>query len=226
MAKEPNDLSTILNRTRQLISEGKITEALELLQEVGKRIDIMETENLKMQEEFLWERAMHHLDFSNKLTNRDQYIAYATLAHEYWRDYINWYERLFPENRAKLPKSNIRIKMATAHLGNCIIRMGEPRRLFQEYSEISNVDYLGVDAIDLWKSWLYACPDMRPVQSSERTIELRRKKICDESCKEDWISYADIVDQWAKVENLNANARLQRLREVNQIKETAKRCQY
>jgi len=95
MAKEPNDLSTILNRTRQLISEGKITEALELLQEVGKRIDIMETENLKMQEEFLWERAMHHLDFSNKLTNRDQYIAYATLAHEYWRDYINWYDRLF-----------------------------------------------------------------------------------------------------------------------------------
>ena len=67
---------------------------------------------------------------------------------------------------------------------------------------------------------------MQTVQSSKRTTELHRKKICDENCKEDWLSYADILDQWAKVENLNANARSQRLREVSQIKETAQRCQH
>ena len=102
--------------------------------------------------------------------------------------------------------------------------MEEPRTLFQDYSEIADVEYLGIDAIDLWKSWLYACPGMKPVDISERTPERRRQGICNENCSDDWLSYVTVLSDWVPKERLSVRARQQRQREIQQIRDSAKTC--
>jgi len=223
-AQPSRSLSEILREVRELIGQERITDALELLDEVRVSAAMLERETLILQEEFLWEAAMLQLEFANHLTNREQYLEYARRAYVAWKDYVGWYHNLSVEDKKRLGSNHTRIKAASAHLGNSIIRMGEPRTLFREYADIHDVSYLGTDAIELWKHWLYACPEMQPVKSSERSAELRRRKICDEKCKEDWLAYGETLKEWASVEFLRTSVRERKLREADQIKQEAERC--
>jgi len=221
--QETSEISRILRQARQLISENRIIDALELFEEVSIGL-VMIDKNPISQEEFLWERAMLYLDFANQLTNRNQYIEYAKRAHSYWCDYIGWYDDLSPEDREKLGNWHIRIKKATAHLGNSTIRMEEPILIFEDYPVICKAEDLGVDAIKLWKHWLYACPEMIPVNSSERTAELRRRKICNVNCTDHWLCYAEILYEWAELEDLRPSVRNLKQKEARQIEDAAKTC--
>ena len=220
-----DQLLRILTQARSLVEQGRTADALKILNEASAAVVALETENLILKEEFLWETAMSNLDFSNQLTVQGQYIEYARMACECWKRYINWYSSLPSEQKARLGQ-RIRINMATAFLGNSIIRMGEPRRLFEEYAEISEPEFFGPDALALWKSWLYACPDMVPVPSAARTTELRRRKICDSECTEYWVIYADTLALWAQKANLSQLVRERKLREAEQIKQIAEECQH
>ncbi|MBZ5613407.1 MAG: hypothetical protein LAO23_05310 [Acidobacteriia bacterium] len=80
-------------------------------------------ENLALNEDILRQTAMAHLDFSTVLTNPEQYKYYARLAREQWKEYINWFDQLSDEDRAKLPAGHVRINAATRHLVNSMVNV-------------------------------------------------------------------------------------------------------
>src|ERR1019366_7556701 len=113
-----------------------------------------------------------------------------------------------------------RTQAVTAFLGNADLRMEDPRKLFEDYSNVPDVTFLGTDAIELWKNTLYTCPNWQPVSPDERG-DLRRRKICSDSCTEDWRVYASTLDEWAKSFYLRSTVKESKLREATQIKEIA-----
>ncbi|MFQ5631192.1 MAG: hypothetical protein ACE5I1_20665, partial [bacterium] len=155
-AQEPEKLSEVLLQLRNHIEQGKMTEALELLDKGQVAAALLENENLNLHEEFLWEASMANLDFANELRNREQYVEYARRAKERWKDYINWFHQLSQEDKGRLSSSHDRINKATTHLGNSILRMHAPRDIFTEYAEIPDVGYLSTVSFTIWKQWLYA----------------------------------------------------------------------
>jgi hypothetical protein len=212
-----------LKQAQEFIKAGKIPDALTLLDETKDTALSIETENLALKEDILWQTAMAHLDFSAVLTNAAQYKHYAALAREQWIEYINWFDDLSDADRAKLPANHVRINAATRHWGNAIIRMEERRRVFEDYSNISRVEDLGTEAIELWKNTLYECPDWRPV--ADRTPRIRQERICTKDCKDEWLAYADTLTEWADKVNLRQRVQAKYIREANQIREAANTCQ-
>lgn len=212
-----SQLSKTLSKIRTELKNGNITNALDLFDEVSENQELLKKEEIKIQEVFLWERAMTNLDFANKLKNTTQYVSYAEKAYEYWNNYISWFNDLTTEQRSTIPKENQRIKMAVAHMGNSIIRMHKPEILFEEYVKVPDPTYFGTNAFDLWKSWLYALPIYKPISSAERTTTLRNRLICNENCKDKWRDYADMLQEWAEKERLTTTAKRSYLREATQI---------
>lgn len=215
-------ISETLVQVRQLIAEGKLTEALDRLERALIDGTVLERENLVLQEEFQWQAAMAPLDFAQQLTYQDQFRAYAKRSVERWERYIDWYHQLTPDEREQLASGHNRINMATAHLGNAMVRMGQPSLFFDRYANIPDILYLGPDAIALWKQWLYACPEWVP--APERTAALRRRKICTEECKEPWLIYAETLEEWAMSFPLRESVRARSLREASQIHEASQSC--
>lgn len=215
-------ISETLLQVRQLIAEGKLTEALDRLERALIDGTVLERENLVLQEEFQWQAAMAPLDFAQQLTFQDQFRAYAQRSMEGWERYINWYHQLTPDERDQLGSGHNRINMATAHLGNATVRMGQPSLFFDRYANIPDILYLGPDAIALWKQWLYACPEWIP--ATERSAALRRRKICTEECMEPWLIYAETLKEWAMSFPLRESVRARSLREASQIHEASQSC--
>ena len=211
-----------LNHAQELIRAGKLPDALTLLDETQRAASGIVIENLALQEEVLWETATTHLDFAQDLTNPEQRKRYASIARERWDDYIKWFDRLSDAQRAKLPADSVRINVATRYLGNAIILMEEQQVLFDEYKNIPRVEYLGTDAIELWKNTLYQCPDWRPV--ADRTSRARRAKICSDDCTGEWLAYAGTLSEWAGKYRLRTFVQASYVREANQIQEVAKSC--
>lgn len=214
-----NGIAQSLARARQLIQAGDTTQALALLDEAFKE---KESENLDLREELLFERANDYLTFAQIVSSPSQYQYYAGHARQRLLDYIDWFNRLSPANAKSL--SNSRIHTVTAFLGNADIRMDDPRKLFQDYSNISSVAFLGPDAIELWKSTLYTCPNWQAVSSEARgDPRLRKRKIC--ACTEEWRVYAATLADWAKSFNLREVVRKSKLREAQQITQIADQCE-
>ena len=192
-----SDLSEILLEAQRLIEEQRVTEALEVLDEGRDLAASLEQENLVTMELYLWQAAITHLDFASQLTNQEQYREYADRSRQRWEAYIDWYGKLTDQQKKSLPAKNVRIMKATVHLANSLIRMETPREIFTAFYEVPDVRYLSSESFKLWKSWLYACPDMEPVPSAQRDAALRRQKICTEACAEDWRGYAEVLADWA-----------------------------
>jgi len=206
-----------------LIQAGNTTEALALLDKALEETTEIESENLDLREELLFEAAGANLEFAQTLSNPPQYRFYAEKARARLLDYVAWFKGLSPANVNKLTRN--RIETVTAFLGNADIRMGDQRKLFEDYGNIPNVTFLGPDAIELWKSTLYTCPNWQPVSSEERgDPKLRRRKICSDTCTEDWRVYASTLEEWAKVFYLRATVRESKLRDAKQIKQIAEHC--
>jgi len=211
-----------LGKAQQLIKDGKIPDALELLEAATKAAAEIELKNLALREDILWQAAMAHLEFAQQLTNADQRKHFASSASDLWLTYIHWFHTLSDAEKSKLPPSNSRINAATRHLGNAIVLAGDLPRLFDEYMRIPRAEYLGTDAIDLWKSSLYRCPDWGP--ADQRTAAHRRAKICNEECKDHWLAYAATLREWAEKYNLRKAAKDSYIREAEQIQKDAERC--
>ena len=224
---QPSDrVLTTLLAVREHIRNDNITEALQILENAQIDNAVLGRTNLKVQEEYLWQAAITPSDFAAQLTYRLQYQAYAKRSMERWKNYIDWYHRLSSEQKNQLRPGHIRINKATAHLGNAIVRMEQYELLFDEYANIPDITYVGPDAIKLWKHWLYACSDWIPMPSSERSSEARKRIICTEQCRDYWLDYADTLEEWAGVYSLRTAVRNRRLREVSQIREVSKTCEY
>lgn len=215
-------LLSSLAKAQHLISVGRIPDALEVLKNLATAASALQRDNLRLKEEVLWQSAMAHLDFAQQLINQDQRNHYAARARDHWLQYIQWFDTLSDGEKANLPSGNMRINQAVRFLGNSLVVMRDQRRLLHEYMNIPRPQYLGVDAIELWKDILYSCPDWS--ESRPRTASLRRAKICSQECKEDWIAYGAALKDWAKEYNLRNVARERYLREAEQIQQESARC--
>lgn len=226
-APPQNNLLSLLQKAQTLVEDGRITEALTVLDEGQALAANQPRKNVTAVERYRWEVAITHLDFANQLTNSAQYREYARRARQKWKEYIDWYTRLSAEERSVLPA--VRIMAASQHLGNSIIRTEEPRDLFTEYADIQDARYLNSESLDLWKTWLYACPEMRPVASRARSAQLRAEKVC--LCCEEWRLYAEVLQEWAEANwessrNITPPSRTlsRRLRESGQVFEAINQC--
>ena len=222
-----NNLSSLLQEAQTLIEDGRITEALTVLNEGQALAANLTLENITAVERYRWEVAITHLDFANQLTNPDQYREYASRARQKWKEYIDWYTLLSADERSVLPA--VRIMAASQHLANSIIRTEKPRNLFTEYADIPDARYLNSESLDLWKTWLYACPEMRPVAPQDRTPQLRAEKVC--RCPEEWFVYAEVLQEWTEAnwessQNITPPRRTltRRLRESGQVFEAINQC--
>jgi hypothetical protein len=213
-------VSSLLTRAQRLIANNRTPEALELLSRAAQLAVAMETRNLELEEEALWQSAMEHLNFAGTLENKASRMKVASRSHEAWSNYIEWYSGLDDTEISRLPRPNRRINKATAHLGNAAFMMGAPNKLLDEYSQYAN--FLGPEAVSLWKSALYACPNWN--LGEDRSAATRAKKICDDSCKDHWITYAESLDDWLHAFPLRKAARASYSREVDQILTAARNC--
>lgn len=220
LAYGAESVSELLSRAQRLIVSNRTPEALELLSRAAQLVSAMERRNLILEEQALWQSPMAHLEFADTLTNPEQRKKMASRSHDGWLDYIEWYSNLSDIQTKRLPRPNRRFNRATAHLGNAALLMAEPQRLLDEYPR--HVSLLGPDALLLWKSALYACPDWR--LGTERSAATRARKICDDSCNEHWVTYAESLRDWLRTFPLKESARAPYRREIDQILAAARQC--
>lgn len=219
---QARNLPGLLGEAQRLISNGQTLQALEIIEKAKSAAALVEGQTLALQEEVHWQDAMMTHEFADQLEDYHAYTSYAGKARRKWREYIQWYHRLNADEREKLPKLNRRIAMATAHLGNACSRMHDIWGMFDEYRNIEAVDYLGVNTISLWKRFLYQCPDWSA--PSERTVDVRRTKICNDRCTEQWLVYADSLEEWVDTQDLRRTVKNSYLREIEQIRGEAEEC--
>jgi hypothetical protein len=211
----------LLGEIRALIASGRSTDALDKIDYGVDIVGACRKKKLELSEEYYWEAGIQNLEFADRLTNQKAYRDQARKARTKWNDYISWYAELAPEDRGLLSSGHSRIQKATALLGAALLRMEEPRDLLEDYEQIADPSFLGVDAITIWKEWLYRCPDWR---STARTTAIRRQKICNSECRSDWEAYADALAEWAANANLTQAAKARALRQTEQIRQDAAAC--
>ncbi len=215
-------LAELLAEAQTFLREGKIQPALDLLEKAMEAGAELETAHLTLQEDLRWQVAMASLDYAQELSNEKQYKAYASRARELWKEYIDWYHGLPAAQRMQLSPNHNRIHRATAFLGNASVRMDRLEQVLTDYADIQDVGYLGSNAMELWKSTLYRCPDWARV--AEQTAAARRTKVCTERCQDHWIAYAGTLAEWAPKFSLREGVRQRYLREADQIRNIAAQC--
>lgn len=216
------DFYTILNETRKLKIEKQNLEACDVYESISNTQLFIQNEDVNRQEEFLYEKAQHFLDVADKLTNINQRRTFARKSHDYWKEYIDWYDALTDSSKSVLNQANERILKATAFFGNSII-LYDPKSILDEYkNSIPNDKYFGPDAVDLWWRWLYRYPDLREVDNRAR---VRREKICNENYQDYWIVFSDFLTEWVdSFANLKQRVKNDYLREVKRIQQIKENC--
>lgn len=216
-------VAELLARAQSLLREGRTEAALDLLERASEATQEWAGLQLSLKEELLWQKAMANLDFVDEFSNEDQKRKIAARAQRQWREYLEWYGNLTPDELKNLPPKNNRIHKATAFLGMAGLRAGAWQAVLKDYKKIADVMYLGPDAIDNWKTALYMCPD--GVEVANRTDDVRRRKVCEQSCTEHWLVYKATLAEWADVFKLRPAIREQSQREARQVEGLAAACQ-
>jgi hypothetical protein len=211
----------LLGEIRTLIASGRSTDALDKIDDGVDIVAACRKKKLELSEEYYWEAGIQNLEFADRLTNQKAYRDQARKARTKWKDYLLWYAELTPEDRGLLSSGHRRVQKVTALLGASLLRMEEPRSLLEDYEQIADSSFLGVDAIVIWREWLYRCPDWRP---TAKTTAVRRQKICNSECRSDWEVYADTLAEWAETANLKQSARTRVLKETEDIRKDAAAC--
>jgi hypothetical protein len=131
------DLLARLADFRSLCDNGQFIQALKVGYDAVHEESLFKNSLYFAQESLLFEAAVAHLDYTDKIVNPTQAKQCAAKSAALWKKYIEWYHQLSAEQRSNLPDSHVRIKMAVAHLGNALIRKGDIYSLFDEYSSIA-----------------------------------------------------------------------------------------
>ncbi len=220
---DAQDPETLLASARAALQAGKMEAALEFLNRAIEALDQDKTVQVTLQEQLRWERAVTNLNFSNLLSVRNQYEQYARRAHDQWKEYIEWYDALSPADRKNIPRQ--RILAATAHLASATFRGSlNHRQVLNDYKGMANITDFGAEAMDYWKQALYECPDWLPISDRDKTLDLKRRKVCLEPCRDDWTVYAATLAEWAPKVTLSAATRDAYLRDANQIRSLQNGC--
>jgi len=215
ISNECEHLRDTLNKFRNESDQGNFIEALNYGREYVRNSRLFENNCYLEQESLLWEVSMAHLEYLDRINeNPSEARVCAEKAYQSWKRYIDWYSKLNDAAISSLPAGNRRIKMAASHLGNSIIRSNQLTLVLNEYEEIS-IDYLGVDAINVWKNALYGCLGNNP--STPHTSYIKRKNLQNEECREHWERYAKTLLEWTHLERLTPKEREKKISDGNQI---------
>ncbi len=198
---------------------AKTTISLNALQ---KGYDAVHNENIfananyGAQESLIFEVAIFHLEYIDKIRNADQARRCAEKAAALWNKYINWFSQLSEEQRSSMHGSHIRIYMAVVHLGNSLLRQGDLSQLFDCYANMAadNLHYFGTTAMSVWKKGLYGCPDGN---LSRPHTETNRRNSIKHGCDEHWNNYAATLGDWLLIAPLQNSAKIAYGREIEQI---------
>jgi hypothetical protein len=216
------DLLAMLAGFRSLCDHDQLIQGLHVGYDAAQNENLFNNSLFKGQESLLFEVAVAHLEYIDKIKNPAQAKQCASKSAILWKKYIEWYHALGPEQLLTLLSGHNRINKAVAHLGNALIRKGDIDSLFDEYSNIAALDilYFGTDAILIWKNGLYGCPDGNV--NKQHTSITRRESISN-GCEEQWNSYALTLKDWVDVAPLQLSAKNSYLREIEQIEEEIKK---
>lgn len=223
VAQSAPRVSALLAQGRELIRQGRNLDAFEVFAKAVESSDQLPDGEVVLREEARWELAVNELDFCKQLSSIEQTKKMAAQAHEAWQAYLDWYHGLTEDQKNRLKSSgHNRINRASALLGVACLQMKSPQDALDDYSTNVNIDDLGPDAIGNWKSALYQCPEW----SGERgdRAQQRRRRICDESCKDYWVTYASSLRDWASRYSLRKEVRQQYESEAESITRLAKDC--
>lgn len=210
------DLIAQLSGFRSLRDRDQFIQALQVGYEAVHDESLFNNSLYQAQESLLFEAAVAHLEYIDKILNPDQGKQCAVKSATLWKKYIEWYNQLSAEARSTLPSKHNRINKAVAHFGNALIRTGDIYDLFDEYSNIATLDilYFGTNAILVWKNGLYGCPD-GDVHKQHSTIT--RRDSIKNGCGDYWSNYASNLKDWVDVAPLKLSAKKSYLREIDQI---------
>lgn len=211
-----NELITKLNEFRSLRENSHFIDALQKGYDAAFNENLFRNSNFSAQESLLFEVAVFHLEYIDKISNSDQARRCAEKSVALWKIYIDWFSQLSDEQRSTMHVSHIRINRAISHLGNSLIRTGDLSKLFDCYANIAanNLDYFGTDAMSVWKDGLYGCQDGN-VNKIHTAVS--RKNSIENRCAEHWKNYALTLRDWVIIAPLQNSAKAAYLREIEQI---------
>ena len=195
------NLADLLEQVKNLVGAGKMSEAVDKIEEGKALADALQSENLALVERYHWDAAITHQDFAKRLQNPDQKRQFTELARDKFQDYIDWYHSLIPEDKARLEQRQVRIMKATLYMGYSIIGTDGARALFAKYGEIPDVRYLNSEALRLWQRWLHACPNY----SAPSDSSLPPSNLCDRACAPQWKLYGQFLKEWAMADWSSSN---------------------
>lgn len=211
-----NELTVKLNKFRSLREDSHFIDALQKGYEAAFNENLFRNSNFSAQESLLFEVAVFHLEYIDKISNSDQARRCAEKSAALWKIYIDRFSQLSEEQRSTMHVSHIRINRAVSHLGNSLIRTGDLTKLFDCYENIAanNLNYFGTNAMSVWKNGLYGCQDgnvnkIHTAASRKNSIENR--------CTEHWKNYASTLKDWVLIAQLQNSAKAAYLREIEQI---------
>jgi hypothetical protein len=215
------ELIAKLNEFRLLRENSHFIDALQKGYDAANNVNIFNNSNYSEQESLIFEVAVFHLEYIDRISNSDQAKHCAEKAVALWKRYIDWFDKLSGEQRSNMHGSHIRISMAIAHLGNSLIRKGDLFQLFDCYANIAakNLNYFGTDAMSVWKDGLYGCPDGN--LTKPHTAANRRNSI-ENGCEEHWNNYASTLKEWVNIAPLQNSAKIVYSREIEQVEREIK----
>jgi hypothetical protein len=216
-------LRRLLYQAQDLVKVGRTEDALETLTQAKQVATDLQSDYLSLQEELRWQRAETIFEYCDKMRDPDDRRNVATQAADAWKDYIDWYHSLSTDQHQTLKRTGRnRIYVVTKFLGDSRFRIPDPEGVLRDYTRVADITDLGFEAIDNWKAALYQCPRWAGEHGS-RAVQ-QRKKICDDSCTDYWLTYASSLKDWAAEFNLRNEERKQYLAEAKRIETIATQC--
>jgi len=215
------ELTAKLNEFRSLRENSHFIDALQLGYDAANNESIFSNSNYAAQESLIFEVAVFHLEYIDKIRNSDQARRCADKAFTLWKRYIDWFDKLSDEQRSTMHGSHIRIVPAVVHLGNSLIRKSDLFQLYDCYANIAagNLHYFGTDAMTVWKDGLYGCPDGNVAKPHTAAS---RKNSIENGCDEHWNNYAATLKDWIGIAPLRNSTKIKYLREIEQIEREIK----
>lgn len=202
-ASDPSSrFKVLVDSLHMAVEQENQALAVELLDRLGSLLPELENLPIQLELSLRWDKANESLEYALTLTDEESVALIADKAIEAWIEFINWYQTLTSREVSGIKRyPEKRIAVAVDKLGRAIVVRGNRHGytvtdLFEQYLNIP-VEYFGSGAVDLWKHFLYRCPNW---EDTGESLESLRSRFAagEEACREHWLSYLDFLTIWVE----------------------------